>query len=182
MLNHYQIFTLSKLRKWNVRNPIRIPYGVIKQLFGSWANCKKYLNYDFTTKFKYDQTKVIQAAAHFRILTVKQYNKANKLQPKIFPKYQWVQKHFQNFDNFKRIVKANILQDILTRFFDLKKQLNRYPTKLQCDQRKIQLDVLYQFWQPKQLKQLIQYLEKQYEREQRLLDRQNKKIDNVEIE
>lgn len=182
MLNHYEIFTLHKLRQWNVRNPNRIPYQVIKQLFGSWVQCKKYLNYDFSSRFKFDQQKVISAAAHFKILTRRQYNKAHQLQPKLFPMYSWVLKHFQNFSNFKRLVKANIVQDILTRFFQLKMKLKRYPTKLQCNQNNIEIDVLYQFWSPQELKQMVIYLEKQYEKQQRLLDKQSKKIDNIEIE
>lgn len=177
ILNHYQIFSIRKLRSWNIRNPHRIPYQVIRQLFGSWAQCKKHLNYDFTTSFKFNQQKVIATCAHFKILSREQYKKAHELQPEIFPRAQWISIHFHGFKNFIKLVRANIVQDILTRFFKLKAQLGRYPTKLECKKNMIEIDVLYQFWTKQQLKDMVSYLEKQYERQQR---KNNKIANNIE--
>lgn len=180
MLNHFKIFTLNDLAEYNSQNPYRIPYSVIRHLFGSWKQCKKHLNYDFTKNFKYDQQKIIRLASHFKLLSIKKYTQAQKLQPEIFPRISWIIRHFERFSNFKRIVQANILQDILTRFFQLKNKLGRYPTKAQCKKQRVQIDVLQQYWDKQELKQLVQYLEKEYDKQRR--KKQCQRTNKIEVE
>lgn len=173
ILKNNNIFTLKELKIFNTFNSQRITLKVIKQLFGSWGKLKKHLQPDYVQPIKFSEEDVINVLAMYKILRYQDFVQMHKKNPKYIPSIKYVVNHFGTWTNLKRLVQSQIKQDILKRYMDLKFQMKKYPTKKQCLQRGVQVDVLEDLMTLTELKQFVRQLEKYYVREHRAKNKKN---------
>lgn len=159
LCNKYKITTVAQLHAHNKISQQKISRTAICYWFGSWKIFKKRLNLTTLKKYKFDQRSIIDLCVRFNIRTIKQFQECHKKQPAIFPSFDWVQRHFGRWSNFKKILQACSMQQMLQKYIELKMKLGRYPSKSQCRKNGIQLQVLLSVWQPTQLRQTVQLVQ-----------------------
>lgn len=156
------ITTLKDLSMYNKYNPDRITLKMIKELFGSWGNCKKQIDPEYVGILKFNEEDVIKLLASFKILSVGDYNKIHAKEPMLIPSFKYVVNHFGTWSNLKRVIQSQIKEDILRRYIDLKFDLKRYPTRKECKENNIELDVLEEIMTIEEIKEFVKQLEKYY--------------------
>lgn len=156
------ITTLKELSSYNKYNAERIPLNTIKILFGSWGNCKKQLDPEYVGILKFNEEDVIKILSSFKILSVSDYNRLHDKEPLLIPSFKYVVNHFGTWSNLKRVIQSQIKEDILKRYIDLKFELKRYPTRTECKEKNIELDVLEEVMNISEIKEFVKQLEKYY--------------------
>ena len=162
VLKSNNVFTMKQLKIFNTFNAQRITLSVIKQLFGSWSNLKKHIKPDYVIPTKFAEEDVINILAMYKILRYRDFLIMHKKNPKYIPSRKYVMNHFGTWGNLKRLVQSQIKEDILKRYMDLKFEMRRYPTKKECLDRGVEIDVLEDLMTMNQLKQFVKQLEKYY--------------------
>lgn len=156
------INTLKELELYNRYNSERISIKTVKELFGSWGNCKKQIDPDYIGILKFNEEDVIRLLASFKVLTVKDFQTIHEKEPMLIPSFKYVINHFGTWSNLKRVIQSQIKEDILKRYMDLKFELKRYPTRKECKEKNIEIDVLEEIMTMEEIKDFISQLEKYY--------------------
>ena len=162
--NTNNIYTIQQLRQYNRNKPFnqKISMNAINYWFGSWRSFKRRLQIKIAKQTRYKQSQIIDLCVRFGVKKRSDFQLAHQKQPTIFPAYDWVQRHFGRWKNFKRVLQACSVQQILQKYINLKMKLGRYPSKIQCRKNDIQIQTLLTVWQPTQLRDTVQLLEEIY--------------------
>lgn len=160
--NINKIYTVKQLLEYNRNNKDKISWTSILYWFGSWGIFKRRLIPVTSKHLKYRQNQIIDLCVRFHVNSMKDFESCHEKQPQLFPSYDWVSRHFGSWKYFKRVLQACSVQQTLQKYIDLKIKLKRYPSKNECRQNNVQVDLLLTVWKPQQFKQTVQLLERIY--------------------
>lgn len=165
--NENEIYTMQQMIQYNKTHTDKISLATVKYWFGNWRAFKRRLNKKPSKHNRYVQSQVIDLCVRFNVKTLNDFQKCHQQQPTIFPSSDWVQRHFGKWKYFKRILQACSVQKTLQKYVDLKIKLRRYPSRIQCKKNQIQIELLLSVWQPSELRQTVQMLERIYKNAKR---------------
>lgn len=140
----------------------------VNQVFESWKNAKS-LAYSGRLELDIGPGKtdedIIRLVSDYKIKTARQYLKFRKKDPAVFPSIYEVLRRFGYWLNLRRLACGYSIENILGRYISLRRRLNKWPSKKECQDADIEIERLLEVMSRNELRELVVTLENYYEKQ-----------------